>query len=109
MMQGVIAAVFLFEGVNFWYYFFVLISGIVLTAKFKRMFADGDIEGLRWIIPGWFVVGLQWGLVFLCFFSLGACVHIVARFLLKIKGNTAGYPILLGAFAGTTALVMLVG
>lgn len=105
-MYGAVLMVVLAEGVFFPVYLVAVLGTLVFTFGIKKMFADGDLEALRWVIPGFFVLNWLFGLVYLASFAFLTLVYVVSRRMLKIRGNTAGYSIISGAFVVTAVLAL---
>lgn len=103
-MFGVVITIVLLEGVNFWFYLAAIIGTVLFTARIKKMYADGDIEALRWIMPGFLVLNWAFGLTYFVAFTLLSVIWFVSHRALKIREETPGFPILIGAFVITAAL-----
>lgn len=105
-MYGANLFLVLSMGFNIWLYMGLMIATVLFTSKIKQMFLEGDLEALRWTIPGFFVLNLAYGLVYLASFSLLSVVYVISRRKLKITGNTPAYTIILGAFVITIAFAL---
>lgn len=106
LMYGATVAIILTERLNIWFYIIFVVATVVFTNRLKKMFLEGDTEALRWIVPGFFTLNWAYGLGYLASFALTTIVYVVSRRTLKIRHNTAGYPILLGAFVITAAFAL---
>lgn len=104
LMYGVVLSIVLYENLNILIYLAAVFGTMLFTGRISRMFADGDLEALRWTIPGWIMLSWAFGLVYLFSFCFLTVFYIATRHILKIRGKTAGYTIITGAFAITAAL-----
>ncbi len=103
-MFGAVFCIVMMTNATFWFYLLAIILTVIFTGRIKKMFADGDLEALQWVIPGFTVLSWKLGLAYLAAFALCTGVYLIARKLFKINGNTAGYTIITGAFIITAAI-----
>lgn len=106
MMYGALLAIVLIGRLNFWFYLGAIVIAVIYTRFIRKMFADGDLEALRWVVPGFLVINWALGLAYLIVFGLLTVIYVVFRRMLKIRGNTAGFTLILGAFAIVSALAL---
>lgn len=105
-MYGVLLAIVLLTSIPFWLYLLFVVATLVFTKRIEKMFCDGDLEALRWTIPGFFILNLSYGVIFMCAFSFFTLVYLLARNRLGIRVNTAAYSVILGAFLVTAAFAL---
>lgn len=105
-MYGVLLAAVLILNLDFYIYFGLIIATVGYTMLIRKAFGEGDLEALRWNIPGFFMLNLLYGLCYLVSFSGLTVVYLAARRFLKVGGNTPGYTVILGSFIITAAIAL---
>jgi hypothetical protein len=105
-MYGAVLTLAILQKNFFGIYIGAVFFAIGFTVLIRRMYADGDLEALRWTIPGFLVLNWVYGVVYLTAFCFLSLIYVIVRRRLKVKENTAGYTLILGAFVITAAFAL---
>lgn len=109
LMQGALIMLVLVTGYDFIVYVAAIILSAIYVSQLKKHFGAGDRDALGWILPGFLIVNLVLPLFFMVSFSGLTIIHFLGRRYLKVRGEVAGFPLILGSFIITAFIAVFGG
>ena len=106
-MLGLTVSLYWQFHVVWWYLTLIILLEVALIAAFKifKTFGDGDLSSLTWIILGFGLIGhAVLAMFFSSFIAVTAIYLTIKTFLLRVKGQTPFFPVIVITFILTTWL-----